>query len=79
MPDNKPKFLELLMILCKICINCDEPELRTFVTYNSLYTKDQDFTRLVYTAMRILINKKCKQTTCEDWLISTLYKIYKSA
>lgn len=78
MPATTPNFLEFLMVLCKICQNCDEDGLKKFVTYNALYTPDTDFTKLVYATMRIMVNKKCLYTSCEDWLISSLYKIYKS-
>lgn len=78
MPATTPNFLEFLMVLCKICKNCDSDGLKKFVTYSSLYASDADFTKLVYTAMRIMVNKKCLNTSCEDWLITSLYKIYKS-
>ena len=74
----KPSSLELLLILCKICLNCDKIALQSFIKYCSRFITDNEFTKLIYASMKILVKKNCGRYHCEDWLISNLYDIYKT-
>jgi hypothetical protein len=74
-----PKLsVSLMLILCKICTTTDKDALKAHVFYCSNHLSDSDYTRIVYSTMKLLYGQKCKAEPCEDWLVSNLYAIYRS-
>lgn len=79
MPIQNPSFLVLLLTLCKICVALDTVALHKYIGYASTNLTDAEFTKIIYLTIRVVVNKKCANIACEDWLITSLYRIYKKS
>ena len=80
MQKNLSNFLELLLILCKICINYDTVGLDNFIKFCSIYVSDREFIKLIHSCLKVLklIPMGRKNLSYEDWLIDNLYNMYHS-
>lgn len=69
--------LNLIFILCSICLKRDVPELKTFVSVNARYVDTTDFNKILRKSMKILEAKRCGTISCPDWLMNELFQLYK--
>lgn len=71
------KILKLILVLCTISIDQDSRRLTKFVTTNSIYVTTEDFNKILRKSMKILEPRTCGRTSCCDWLVNELFKLYK--
>lgn len=72
------EHLNLILILCSICLNEDVSELKLFVKVCSRHVDTEDFNKLLRKVMKILEVKRCGSVSCPDWLMNELFKLYKT-
>jgi hypothetical protein len=70
--------LNLIIILCSICIDQNQSELRSFVKVCSRYVDTNDFNKILRKSMKLLEYKRCGHSSCPDWLMSELFLLYKT-
>ncbi len=69
--------LNLILILCSICLKKDVFELKSFISVNSRYVDTNDFNKILRKSMKILEFKRCGTVSCPDWLMNELFQLYK--
>lgn len=69
--------LNLILILCSICLTQDKAELKSFVRVSSRYIDTNDFNKILRKTMKTLEYKRCGTVSCPDWLMNELFYLYK--
>ena len=69
--------LNLILILCSICLKRDVPELKVFVSVNARYVETADFNKILRKSMKFLETRRCGAVSCPDWLMNELFQLYK--
>jgi hypothetical protein len=69
--------LKLIIILCSICIEQDQTELKSFVKVCARYVDTNDFNKILRKSMKLLEYKRCGHSSCPDWLMNELFFLYK--
>jgi hypothetical protein len=69
--------LKLILILCSICIEQDQVELKSFVKVCARYVDTNDFNKILRKSMKLLEYKRCGASSCPDWLMNELFLLYK--
>lgn len=69
--------LKLILILCSICIEQDQVELKSFVKVCARYVDTNDFNKILRKSMKLLEYKRCGTSSCPDWLMNELFLLYK--
>jgi len=69
--------LKLILILCSICIEQDQIELKSFVKVCARYVDTNDFNKILRKSMKLLEFKRCGVSSCPDWLMNELFLLYK--
>jgi hypothetical protein len=69
--------LQLMLILCSICISQDVSELKSFISVCSRHVNTNDFNKILRKTMKILEYKRCGTCSCPDWLMNELFLLYK--
>lgn len=70
--------LQLILILCRICLEQDTTELQRFVKACARHLETEDFNKVLRKTMKFSEAKRCGQESCPDWLMSALFKLYKT-
>jgi hypothetical protein len=72
------EHLNLILILCSICLKQDTFELKSFVRVSARHVDTNDFNKILRKAMKILEVKRCGTVACPDWLMGELFQLYKT-
>lgn len=74
------ELLAMGVILYSISMRGDITELNRFVIASSKFIESEDFSNLVKRVSKMLGNNvmKDKNTLCSDWLLTSLFELYKS-
>jgi hypothetical protein len=70
--------LRLILILCSIAINKNYAGLRDLVQVCSYFVTDNDFNKIMRKSLKILESQKCGTESCTDWLMNSLFELYKN-
>ena len=70
--------LKLIFILCSVVTQKDPEKLKEFVKVCSHYVTDSDFNKIMRKSLKILEHQKCGSESCPDWLMNSLFDLYKS-
>jgi len=72
------EHLNLILILCSICLKQDVFELKSFVKVSARYVDTNDFNKILRKTIKILEIRRCGSIACPDWLMGKLFQLYKT-
>lgn len=72
------EILQYMVILYRITKNRDVNELNRYLKYVSKVISPEDFNNLVRRVVRMMGPDQCGGSLCSDWLMTSLYELYKS-
>jgi len=71
--------LKLIFILCSITTQKDGVRLKEFIQVCSRHVTDSDFNKIMRKSLKILEFQSCGSESCPDWLMNSLFELYKSS
>ena len=77
--DASPEeLLAMGVVLYSIAARGDITELNRFVIASAKIIESEDFSKLVKRVSKMLGNKSLNGVLCSDWLLTSLYELYRS-
>ena len=72
------EILQYMVILYQITKSKEINELSRYLKYVSKVISPEDFNNLVRRVVRMMGHDQCGNTLCSDWLMTSLYELYKA-
>jgi hypothetical protein len=72
------ELLKYMVVLYKIVKNGEVSELSRYLKFVSKVISPEDFNILVRRVTRMMGTDRCRRDLCSDWLMTSLYELYRS-
>jgi hypothetical protein len=71
------ELLRYMVILYRVAKNGEVGELSRYLKHVSRVISPEDFNNLVRRVVRMMGTDRCGESLCSDWLMTSLYELYK--
>lgn len=75
---EQTELLQYMVILYRITKDREITELNRYLKYVSKVISPEDFNNLVRRVVRMMGQDRCGGDLCSDWLMTSLYELYKA-